>query len=92
METKEAPALLEFEESVWQWLTAPVGGQPDTLQEMMTALEQSPEFRSAAFLRSIDRLRDSLDQLPTHTPLDAPQEVLAGDLLVVVRALLTRLR
>ena len=32
METKEAPKLHEFEESVWQWLTAPVNGQPETLQ------------------------------------------------------------
>ena len=92
MEVKEAPKLHDFEPSVWEWLSAPDGGQPVSIADLIRALETHPEFRSAALLRSIDRVRDCLDQLPTHTDIDAPQEVWAGDLVVLIRALLTRFR
>lgn len=79
--------------SVWAALTQPEGyGCPQDMGELLAALAASPELRSAALLRSMERLRDVLDQLPTHAPLDHQLTVPAADLLVLVRALLNRLR
>ncbi len=40
----------------------------------------------------MERFRDCLDGLPADTPLEAQQELPAGDVLVLVRTLLSRLR
>ena len=40
----------------------------------------------------MERFRDCLDGLPSDTPLDALQQLPAGDLLVLVRAVMSRLR
>ena len=83
----------EFQESAWDRLTATIdGGQPETLEELIDGLNDSAELRSAALLRSMERFRDCLDGLPADTPLEAPQELPAGDVLVLVRALMSRLR
>ena len=87
------PDWREFQESAWGRLTATIdGGQPESLGELIDALNESPELRSAALLRSMERFRECLDGLPSDTPLEAPQELPAGDVLVLVRAVMSRLR
>ena len=82
----------EFQESALDRLTATIdGGQPETLEELIDGLNDSAELRSAALLRSMERFRDCLDGLPADTPLEAPQELPEGDVLVLVRALMSRL-
>jgi len=81
------------QQSLWALLIQPEGhGEPQDLGDLLQVLASSGEFRSAALLRSMERLRDSLDQLPPHAPLDQPVMVAAADLLVLTRALLSRLR
>ena len=49
--------------------------------------------RSAALLRSMERFRDCPDGLiALDTPLEVPQQLPAGDLSVLVRTLMSRLR
>jgi hypothetical protein len=86
--------LRDGELSCWDLLVTPDGcnAAPSDLQELVEALAASPEFRSAALLRSMERFRDALDQLPGHTALETMVKVPAGDLLVLTRALLQRLR
>ena len=55
-------------------------------------LQRSQRLRSAALLRSMERFRDQLDQLPGRAPLEQPVTIAAADLMVLVRALLGRLR
>jgi hypothetical protein len=87
------PPLLDHESSIWDLLTQPDGhGAPQDLSDLLMALAASPELRSAALLRGMERFRDVLDQLPGHTPLDQPITIAACDLLVLTRALLGRLR
>jgi hypothetical protein len=87
-------SLADGELSGWDLLVVPNGScsAPSDLQELVEALAAGPEFRSAALLRAMERFRDVLDQLPVHTALDATVQVSAGDLLVLTRALLQRLR
>lgn len=87
------PPLLDHEASIWALLTQPDGhGQPQDLSDLLTVLAASPELRSAALLRSMERFRDQLDQLPGRAPLDQPVTIAAADLMVLTRALLGRLR
>jgi hypothetical protein len=86
--------LRDGELSGWDLLVMPDGcnAAPTDLQELVEALAAGPEFRSAALLRAMERFRDALDQLPGHTPIETGVTVAAADLLVLVRALLGRLR
>ena len=88
-----APPLREGETSAWEWLVHPDGGgQPVDLEELIRLLDESPEMRSAALLRSIERFRDALTQLPTSAPVETPVTICAGDLVPLLRAVLSRLR
>lgn len=81
------------QQSLWALLTQPEGhGEPQDLGDLLQMLASSGELRSAALLRSMERFRDQLDQLPPHAPLDQPVTVAAADLLVLARALMSRLR
>ena len=83
----------ENEIGVWDVLTQPDGcREPQDLGDLLTALAASPELRSAAMLRSMERFRDQLMRLSTDTPLDYEIKITACDLTVVVRALLGRFR
>ena len=87
------PSLLDHEASIWALLTQPEGhGEPQDLSDLLTVLAASPELRSAALLRSMERFRDQLDRLPGRAPLEQPVTIAAADLMVLVRALLGRLR
>lgn len=89
-----ANSLPDGELSGWDLLVVPDGSctAPNDLQELVEALAAGPEFRSAALLRAMERFRDALDHLPGHTKLETMVKVPAGDLLVLTRALLQRLR
>lgn len=87
------PPLREGEASAWEWLVHPEGGgQPEELSDLLRALDDSPELRSAALLRSIERFRDALAQLPVSAPVETPVQVCAGDVVSMLRAVLSRLR
>ena len=87
------PKLSEFDTSAWGRLTSPDGGiDCGTLGELMDALDSNADLRSAALLRSLERYRDTLDVLPSDCPLDQPLSVRAVDVMVLVRAVLSRLR
>ena len=84
---------MNVQETAWGRLTATIdGGEPSNAGGADDALNESAELRSAALLRSMERFRDCLDGLPSDTPLEAPQQLPAGDVLVLVRAVMSRLR
>ena len=85
--------LREGDMTVWDVITQPdTPGPPEELEALVEALALCPEYRSAALLRSMGRVRDLLDELPGYAPVDHEVKVVAGDLVVLVRALLGRLR
>jgi len=59
---------------------------------LLSALAASPELWGAALLRVMGRFREQLDPLPSHAPLDRPITIAAAKLMVLVQALLGRLR
>ena len=89
-----APLPEDHEFSAWEALvlsfTDP--GPLENVSDLIAALAESPELRAATVLRSLDRLRDQMDAMAGGTSLDAKVEIQAVDLVVVTRALLTRLR
>ena len=50
------------------------------------------ELLTAIRAKDAQGFRDCLDGLPADTPLEAPQELPAVDVLVLVKALMSRLR
>ena len=87
------PPLREGETSAWEWLVHPDGGgQPIDLADLIKLLDESPEMRSASLLRALERFRDVLDRLPVSAPVETPVEVCAGDLVPLLRAVMSRLR
>ena len=88
-----APPLREGESSAWEWMVHPDGGgHPVDLADLIKLLDESPEMRSAALLRGIERFRDALTQLPVSASVETPVEVCAGDLVPLLRAVMARLR
>lgn len=72
-----------------------IAGQPgceSTLLDYTRELEDSPELRSAATLRSLDRLRDSLELVPEHANLGDPVVLRLQDAVLIARQMLSRLR
>ena len=53
---------------------------------------KSPELRSAATLRSLDRLRDALEAVPESAALSDPVVLRVQDAVLLARQLLSRLR
>ena len=84
----------EYEPSAWLELVSSFteGGALETVNDLIDALGASPELRSAASLRTLDRLRDAMDGMSGGTNLDAKVEIKVTDLVTATRALLTRLR
>ena len=88
-----APPLREGESSAWEWMVHPDGGgHPVDLADLIKLLDESPEMRSAALLRGIERFRDALTRLPVSAPVETPVVVCAGDLVPLLRAVMARLR
>ena len=77
--------------SAWDVLA----GQPECesdLLDYMRQLDESPELRSAATLRSLDRLRDALERIPESAQLGDPVTIRLQDALLIARQMLSRLR
>ena len=69
--------------------------QPETLSDLLefvNELDEKPDLRAAAFLRSVGRLRDEIDRIPEHAPMDSPVVLKLQDAVVLARALLSRFR
>jgi len=72
-----------------------VAGQPQFLsdsQHFLDQIEESPALRSAALLRSMERLRQELDRIPESASLDDPVTLTVRDALLISRRLLSPLR
>jgi len=93
VKAKAPSAISEFDTSVWAKLTEPdCGTDCGSLEGLIDALDASPELRSASLLRSMGRYRDVLDALPSDAPIDTPLTVTAVDVLVLIKAVMSRLR
>ena len=77
--------------SAWDVLAGQADCQSDLL-DYIQQLEDSPELRSAATLRSLDRMRDALELVPEHAGLGDPVVLRAQDVVLIARQMLSRLR
>ena len=42
------------------------------LLDFLKEIDENPDLRAAAFLRSLGRLRDEIDRVPEEAPMDSP--------------------
>ena len=72
-----------------------VANTNDGLTELWAFLDETetnPTLRSAATLRSLDRLRDALDRMPAEADLNQTVELRVQDVALLARFMLSRLR
>ena len=62
------------------------------LRDFLKSLDDSPDLRSAATLRSLSRIRSELERIPETAALGDPVELRLQDVIVLTRQLLSRLR
>ena len=62
------------------------------VQDFLTELEESPDLRAAATLRSLSRIRSELERIPETAALGDPVQLRLQDVMVLTRQLLSRLR
>ena len=62
------------------------------VQEYLKELDDSPELRAAATLRSMTRIRSELERIPETAALGDPVQLRLQDVMVLTRQLLSRLR
>ena len=62
------------------------------VQEYLKELDDSPELRAAATLRSMTRIRSELERIPETAALGDPVQLRLQDVMVLARQLLSRLR
>ena len=62
------------------------------VQDFLTELDESPDLRAAATLRSLSRIRTELERIPETAALGDPVELWLQDVMVLARQLLSRLR
>ena len=87
------PQWRESEPSAWEAVVDPeMHGSPDDVHALVQRLEESPEARSAALMSSMERARQTLLDHSSSTAIDKPVELPIADLVVMSRALLSRLR
>ena len=70
-----------------------VAGMSQTLNDLsdfLADLDDNPTLRAAANLRALDRLRDSLDRVPSDAGLRDPVVLTVQDAALLARQLLTR--
>ena len=77
--------------SAWDVLAGQPGCESDLL-DYVQQLEGTPELRSAATLRSLDRLRDALERVPESAGLGDPITIRLQDAALFMRQMLSRLR
>ena len=61
-------------------------------EDFLTELDESPDLRAAATLRSLSRIRSELERVPETAALSDPVELRLQDVLVLTRQLMSRLR
>ena len=62
------------------------------LGDFLRDISENHELRAAATLRALDRLRDSLDRVPSDASFGDPVVLRVQDVALVARAMLSRLR
>ena len=62
------------------------------VQDFLKELDESPDLRAAATLRSLSRIRSELNRIPETAALGDPIELRLQDVLVIARQMLARLR
>ena len=62
------------------------------VQDFLKELDESPDLRAAATLRSLSRIRGELERIPETAALGDPVELRLQDVLVIARQMLSRLR
>ncbi len=62
------------------------------LQEYLHDLDEKPDLRAAATLRSLTRIRSELERLPEDCGLSDPVVLKAQDVVLIARQLMSRLR
>ncbi len=77
--------------SAWARLVG-VRQYPADLAELAELLEATPVVRSTALLFALERSRLALEGVISSAPPETPVEITAADLLVLTRAVMTRLR
>ena len=79
-------------ESAWGLLCPVPEFSPSDLQELTAALDQHAEMQSIALVAAITRAKLTLSGISPWTAPDAPLEIGAGDLVVLLRSALRGVR
>ena len=72
-----------------------LAGRPECLtdlQDFLNDLNESPDLRAAATLRSLTRIRTELERIPEHCELSDPVVLKVQDVVLLARQLMSRLR
>ena len=72
-----------------------MAGKPESmtdLQQFMDELDESPDVRAAATLRSMSRIRGEMERMPENSDLGDPVVLQLQDVVVLMRQMLSRLR
>ena len=72
-----------------------MAGQPQCMTELadyLAKLDDSPDLRAAATLRSLSRIRTELERIPESCGLGDPVALKVQDVVLLARQLMSRLR
>ena len=72
-----------------------MAGQPELmtdLKQFMEELDESPDLRAAATLRTLSRIRGEMERIPETCSMTDPVELQLQDVVVLMRQVLSRLR
>ena len=79
------------QDSAWDVVAGAANTKTD-LGDFLRDISENHELRAAATLRALDRLRDSLDRVPSDASFGDPVVLRVQDVALVARAMLSRLR
>ena len=77
------------------WRLRVIGGQLQCItehQDYLAKLDESPDLRAAATLRSLSRIRTELERIPESSCLGDPVALKVQDVVLLARQLMSRLR
>ena len=77
--------------TVWDCMAGKAELMSET-QDFLKDLDESPDLRAAATLRSLSRIRSELERIPETAALGDPVELRLQDVMVLARQLMSRLR
>lgn len=72
-----------------------LAGKPECitdLQDFLKELDENPDLRAAATLRTLSRIRTELERVPEACGLGDPIVLKVQDMVVIARQLMSRLR